>query len=383
MSARPRIGWMCNSAIGTSETFLVDNLRLLQGFAEVRAFSGNRPDGEGHPDVTACDFDHVPQKLHHVLRRKITGKDVRTLSKRRRCKSQLLAELETFDPDVLWIEFGTTAHIASDLLTALGKPYIIAVHGFDITREFRDAWYAQEFARLANASAAVVCASFHTKGLCVQAGVNEGLCQVIRLSIDGHTFKPDTTNPSPPPASFVHLGRLVEKKDPLQTVMAFEQVLEQIPDATLTLIGEGPLREAIEDRIHKSDLGKAIQLRGALPQKEALNLVRQHAIFCQHSVTGTDGDQEGFALSPAEAALMEMPVVSTLHNGIPEHVIHDQTGLLVQEWDVDGMAQAMKQLARDPQMAHAMGKAGRDNILQLCAPAKRLKALESLIDSAS
>jgi len=383
MSARPRIGWMCNSAIGTSETFLVDNLRLLQGFAEVRAFSGNRPDGEGHPDVTACDFDHVPQKLHHVLRRKITGKDVRTLSKRRRCKSQLLAELEAFDPDVLWIEFGTTAHIASDLLTALGKPYIIAVHGFDITREFRDAWYAQEFARLANASAAVVCASFHTKGLCVQAGVNEGLCQVIRLSIDGHTFKPDTTNPPPPPASFVHLGRLVEKKGPLQTVMAFEQVLEQIPDATLTLIGEGPLREAIEDRIHKSGLGKAIQLRGALPQKEALNLVRQHAIFCQHSVTGTDGDQEGFALSPAEAALMEMPVVSTLHNGIPEHVIHDQTGLLVQEWDVDGMAQAMKQLARDPQMARAMGKAGRDNILQLCDPAKRLKALESLIDSAS
>jgi len=78
-----------------------------------------------------------------------------------------------------------------------------------------------------------------------------------------------------------------------------------------------------------------------------------------------------------------MPVVSTLHNGIPEHVTHDQTGLLVQEWDVDGMAQAMKQLARDPQMAHAMGKAGRDNILQLCDPAKRLKALESLIDSAS
>ena len=36
MSERPRIGWLCNSAIGTSETFLVDNLKLLQEFAEVK-----------------------------------------------------------------------------------------------------------------------------------------------------------------------------------------------------------------------------------------------------------------------------------------------------------------------------------------------------------
>ena len=379
MSAKPRIGWICNSAIGTSETFLVDNLRLLQAFAEVKAFSGNRPKGKGHADVTACNFNHVPQKLHHVIRRKITGKDARTLSKRRRCESQLLTELQAFDPDVLWIEFGTTAHIASDLLVALDKPYIIAVHGFDITREFRDTWYAKEFTRLANASAAVVCASFHTKGLCVQAGVNEGLCQVIRLPIDGLKFKPDSTTPPPPRASFVHLGRLVEKKGPLQTLMAFYKVLKEIPEATLTIIGDGPLRETLEARIHSSGLGGAIRLTGSLPQKEALHLVRQHAIFCQHSVTGSDGDQEGFALSPAEAALMEMPVISTLHNGIPEHVIHEQTGMLVQERDIDGMAKAMIQLAIDPAMARIMGKAGRENILEMCAPLKRVQILASLI----
>lgn len=382
MNRRPRIGWLCNSAIGTSETFLVDNLRLLQDFAEVNAFSGNRHATGGHPDVTALDFDDIPQKLHHIIRRKLSGQDVRTLAKRRRCREQLATQLKEFKPDVLWIEFGTTAHIASDLLAELKIPYIIAVHGFDITREFRDPWYAEEFARLANASHAVVCASHHTRNLCMTAGVHGDRCHVIRLPLDGQRFTP-SPDAQPHPASFVHLGRLVEKKGPLQTVMAFEKVLEQIPEARLTLIGEGPLRDVIEGHIQKSGTGESIRLTGALKQDEALNIVRQHAVFCQHSVTGKDGDQEGFALSPAEAALMEMPVVSTLHNGIPEHVQDGTTGLLVREWDIDGMAKAMLELASNPEKAIALGKAGRKNILELCAPGQRKTALKSLVSSAS
>ena len=382
MSERPRIGWLCNSAIGTSETFLVDNLKLLQEIAEVKAFSGNRHATGGHPDVIALDFDDVPQKLHHVLRRKLSGKDVRALAKRRRCREQLAAQLKAFKPDVLWIEFGTTAHIAADLLAQLDIPYIIAVHGFDITRELRDLWYAQEFDRLANGSHAVVCASHHTRNLCMTAGVDGDRCHVIRLPLDGQRFT-TSSDAQPHPASFVHLGRLVEKKGPLQTVMAFEKVLSQIPDAQLTLIGEGPLRESIEGHIQKSGTGDSIRLTGALNQDDALKLVRQHAVFCQHSVTGRDGDQEGFALSPAEAALMEMPVVSTLHNGIPEHVQDGTTGLLVREWDIDGMAEAMLELAGDPEKAAAMGKAGRKSILELCDPGQRKAALQSLIASAS
>lgn len=382
MNRQPRIGWLCNSAIGTSETFLVDNLKLLQDIAEVKAFSGNRNVTDRHPDVTALDFDEIPQKLHHVVRRKLSGKDVRTLAKRRRCREQLTKELKAFKPDVLWIEFGTTAHIAADLLAEFNIPYIIAVHGFDITREFRDPWYAEEFARLANASDAVVCASHHTRNLCMTAGVDGDRCNVIRLPLDGQRFTP-SPDAQPHPASFVHLGRLVEKKGPLQTVMAFEKVLEQIPEARLTLIGEGPLRDAVEGHIQKSGTGDSIRLTGPLSQEKALNIVRQNAVFCQHSVTGRDGDQEGFALSPAEAALMEMPVVSTLHNGIPEHVQHGTTGLLVREWDIDGMAKAMLELANDPEKAIAMGKAGRKNILELCDPGQRKTALQSLIASAS
>ena len=98
-------------------------------------------------------------------------------------------------------------------------------------------------------------------------------------------------------------------------------------------------------------------------------------------MTASDGDQEGFGLSPAEAALLEKPVVSTLHNGLPEHIIHGATGLLTREWDIAGMAESMMELANNAELRMRMGKKGRENILQLCSPSNRSHAISALIDS--
>ena len=377
-----KIAWLCNSAMGTSETFLGDNLDILKEIGEVRAFSGNpAPDNQGRPDVTHLSFDDVPQRLHHVLRKKLSGHDVRTQSKRKRCLQQLLGPLKSFDPDIIWVEFGTTAHIASGLLEALGKPYFIAVHGFDITREFRDPWYKSEFVRLANASAGLICASHHTHNLCRTAGVNESKGHVVRLPLNGDRLKRTQPFPSDP-IRFLHLGRLVEKKGPMQTLLAFHGVLGTHPKAQLTFVGEGPLRPQLEAYVRDNRLESSVTLTGALEQQQAMDLLQQQHIFCQHSVTGMDGDQEGFALSPAEAALFEMPVIATWHNGIPEHVSHEETGLLVREWDIPAMTQAMSMLASNAEMRTKLGAAGRKRILALCDPAKRKAALSTILESA-
>ena len=61
----------------------------------------------------------------------------------------------------------------------------------------------------------------------------------------------------------------------------------------------------------------------------------------------------------SEAMAAQLPVISTRHSGIPEHVQDGVTGLLVEEGDVEGMAAAMARLLEDPALAAAMGKAGR------------------------
>ena len=60
-----------------------------------------------------------------------------------------------------------------------------------------------------------------------------------------------------------------------------------------------------------------------------------------------------------EAQLCGLPVVATRHAGIPEVVRHGESGWLVAEGDVGGMAEAIKQLVDDPELARCWGETGR------------------------
>ena len=203
-------------------------------------------------------------------------------------------------------------------------------------------------------------------------------CQVVRLALDGERIKRDVNIKKTQQPSFVHFGRLTEKKHPIATFEAFRQVVQSIPNASLIFIGDGPLRSELERRIAEFGLGEQVQCLGVMEQAKALAEVQRHWVFVQHSVTSKSGDQEGFALSPAEAALMEMPVVSTMHNGIPEHVIDGETGYLVNEFDYETMAERMIELAANSDLRTEMGEAGRANVLGLCNPGERFEALLKL-----
>ena len=203
---------------------------------------------------------------------------------------------------------------------------------------------------------------------------------MIRLALDGNRIKRDNDIAKTAHPSFVHFGRLTEKKHPIATLEAFMEVFQSIPKARLTFIGDGPLREELNRRIAAYGLEKVVTCIGSLEQSLALREVQRHWVFVQHSVTSKSGDQEGFALSPAEAALMEMPVVSTLHNGIPEHVIDGETGYLVNEFDYETMAERMIELAGNSELRSEMGEAGRANILGLCHSGKRFEALRELLN---
>jgi glycosyltransferase involved in cell wall biosynthesis len=94
--------------------------------------------------------------------------------------------------------------------------------------------------------------------------------------------------------------------------------------------------------------------------------------FVQHSVRAPSGDSEGTPVAILEAAASGLPVVSTRHAGIPEAVLDEVSGLLVEEGNVSAMADAMCRLLDTPGLAVRMGEAGRKhmqiNFEQTCRP---------------
>ena len=105
-----------------------------------------------------------------------------------------------------------------------------------------------------------------------------------------------------------------------------------------------------------------VALLGALPQRQIVERMRLARGFVQHSLVAPDGDSEGNPVAVMEAQLCGLPVVATRHAGIPEVVLEEETGLLVDEGDVDGMAVAMRRLVLEPSLAGQFGMAGQRRV---------------------
>lgn len=377
-----KILWISHTSLSISETFIANTLHMLKSSHEVLALSGGSPDLCAFPDSGIEFTGHASIRESTIEKIRRYAFNTRPFDNRKaeQLKRKVMNRLNTFKPDLVWLCYGTTASDARLLLEELKVPYVIEVHGYDISSQFADASYKAGFVGVANKSRAVICASHHTRRLCTVAGVNPTLPTVIRYSLDANRIRPKNAQKTTFP-SLVHFGRLTDKKQPLATLEAFRICLQQHPDAKFTFIGSGHLMEELLDRIAQHNLNESVTVLPGMPQEEAFGFIESQWVFCQHSVTSVDGDQEGFALSPAEAALLELPVVSTNHNGIPEHVIHEETGFLVNEYDFDGMASAMCELIKDREKRLTFGKAGRKNVESMCRPETRQEAIFALIHS--
>jgi len=286
------------------------------------------------------------------------------------------------DCDIAYIDYATSGVLLMKYLSVNNIPFVVHVHGYDITSATNDVYYKQKLNILFKKAAYFIAASNYMKRLLVLLGCPIEKIKVIRYGINGYNITPQTwhkkvkTKPS-----IVFLGRLTLKKHPIALIHAFKIVNDKYPDSVLKIIGDGELKEEVIERINSLGLNDSVILYGALPREKSFKILNDSWIYAQHSVTALTGDQEGYAISPAEAALHELPVVSTYHNGIPEHVIDGVTGFLVKEFDYESMAAKMIDLIEDTVLAEKMGKAGRENILNINNPKRRILQISELLRS--
>ena len=145
---------------------------------------------------------------------------------------------------------------------------------------------------------------------------------------------------------------------------AVGQLIARGRDGRYTIIGGGPLRPELEELIRRLGLAERVTLAGPREHDAVhLTLSRAH-IAIAPSVTSQEGDHAGIPVSLMEAMATGMPVVSTVHSGIPELVRDGVTGRLVPEGDVDALARALEDLIDHPLTWPAMGRAARRHVVE-------------------
>jgi glycosyltransferase involved in cell wall biosynthesis len=252
---------------------------------------------------------------------------------------------EYLDLSLEWVE----------LAQKLDIPFYAHAHGYDVSERLRDKKWQEKYLQL-NKIAGIITINQISKQRLIDIGIEPTKIHIIPygIHIPELVEKPVNSN-----IKCLAVGRVIPKKAPIFLLEAFRQASEQIPNLTLDLVGAGELLPAAQQFVQAFNLENKVTLHGAKSNDFVQDLMSKSDIFLQHSITDQKtGDEEGLPVAILEAMAFALPVVSTLHAGIPEEVVHGETGFLVKEGDISEMAAKILKLASDSNLRINFGKAG-------------------------
>lgn len=175
------------------------------------------------------------------------------------------------------------------------------------------------------------------------------------------------------------IGRFIEKKSPHLTILSFYHVLKKYPQSKLIFAGDGPLLNFCKDIVSTLKMENNVDFVGKISQDQQRKFLKESRIFVQHSRVASDGDSEGTPVAIVEASSAGLPVVSTLHAGIIDVIINNETGYLVNEGDVDSMTSKIIELLDSSELSKKMGIAGKLNIKNNFTLKKHINLIEEVI----
>lgn len=161
------------------------------------------------------------------------------------------------------------------------------------------------------------------------------------------------------PIILLTVARLVEKKGIAYALHAVARIAQHHPNLKYWVVGDGPLRESLGHLVSELGLSETVQMFGAKTDVEILQLLSKADLFLLPSITASDGDQDCSPIVLLEAQAAGVPVLSTIHCGIPEIVLDGESGYLVPERNVEALVTKIRYLIDRPQTWQEMGRNGR------------------------
>lgn len=278
--------------------------------------------------------------------------------------------------DVVLAEYGTVGASILPVCKKLSLPLVVHFHGFDASKIEVLESYRDIYAQMFEYASAVVSVSDVMTASLIRAGCQES--KIIKNIYGPNPIFSEVT-PGFKEKSFVGIGRFVDKKAPYYTILAFSLVLKKHPEAKLYLAGNGILFNACLNIVKYLKIEESVIFLGVIKPNEYKDLLSRCYAFVQHSITAASGDMEGTPLSVLEASAAGLPVISTRHAGIPEVISDGITGLLINEHDVEGMADNMIKLLTNKELCQKLGEAGKKRIADHFSMEKHIKTLYNIL----
>ena len=184
-------------------------------------------------------------------------------------------------------------------------------------------------------------------------------------------------------------GNLIVSACRLHPIKGLEYAIEACaltarrrPDLRYVIIGDGPLRKGLQDKIDALGMQRNISLLGNLPNTEVLAHLRRAAFCLLPSMLAPDGDRDGIPTAMIEAMYLKTPAVSSKVSGIPELIEDGINGILAGPRDVLLLAEQMDCLLSNRALRESMGERAREKVEQVFNLEENIEVLVKGLESA-
>ncbi len=252
-------------------------------------------------------------------------------------------------PDVVHCYYGHKAVKYLWMLQAADIPFVISFHGVDVVKFVGEEGYDEKLAIAFRDAALVMARSESLLERLADLGCPREKLRINRTPIpfDNIEFR-ERSAPADGRWVLVQACRLIPKKGIFTVLDALPKVLQRWPRLKYKLAGIGPSRDEIAEAVRVRGLSENVELLGWLDQSQLQAVYHEGHLFLHPSQLTQENDQEGVPNSMLEAMAAGLPVVATLHGGIPEAVTSGHDGLLVPERSPDELGEALIDLLGDP-----------------------------------
>ncbi|WP_290525582.1 glycosyltransferase [Alcanivorax sp.] len=357
-----KVAFVLESFPQLSETFVLDQMRALYSDGHkihVIADHFNELDEEIFGDLSFV----ASLKNRWVVQSSIfafLGFLPWFISSRLKVFFDLISDSQLRKYDLLVAHFGLNgARLAkSRSLRRFRTPIICIFHGYDVGIPLFEG-KLHHYRCLFKKAKLLLCVNEWFCEVLENAGASSAKLKVHRMgvNIDSIEYRKRERNR----LDILSVCRLVEKKGINVALKALSVLIEKRPDISVNfkIVGDGPLKRELEQQAHELKIINYVEFLGAMPNATVRDFLYEANVFILPSVTATNGDVEGVPVSLMEAMASGATVVSTRHSGIPELIADGVSGFLADEFDEEGLVDALEKLHDEPELASSMALRGR------------------------
>jgi len=271
----------------------------------------------------------------------------------------------------------------------LKLPFVIYAHGNEILAAMQGEW---EKPRLALRQADRVLAnSRFTRDLVARLGVAIDKIVIVHPGCDVNRFRPEEPKPDlrrkllggrDQNRVILTVGNLVARKGHDIVIRALPKLCQTVPDVTYLIVGDGPYRAELENLAATSGVRDRVVFAGQVADEEVSDIYAICDVFVMPSREQLDErDVEGFGIVFIEANACGKPVIGGRSGGIPDAIVDGVTGLLVNPHDPEDIANALRRLLADRDLAIRLGRQGQLRVVRDFSWAGIASRVQLILDS--